>query len=481
MINSALDNSTKKRKSLAATFRRSFVLIVVFSLISTIITYLLSMLLFNFALNSEKINPANYYENKIPVIEKYVESNGIDVLKRDSETELKNIVKGYDFFYQVVDINNKEKYTNFDKKVFNDKSEFQKSINKTISKNNYYVNSIPIFDKEGKLEGAVLIMYKISLIAANSNKILLRFISIFIILVPFLYIILFTIILSKRITKKISRPINILVDGTNKIKEKNLDFDLDYDEDDELGDLCKAFSDMKDELKDSLSKQWQLEQDRVEMVSSLAHDLKSPLSIIKIYSEAILDDNNINDDTKEYIEVIEKNIDKSISLVQQMQYTSEIDNSKLEIKELEINIREFLEEKIEEYKLKANQKKASVGLCVSTDVPEVINVDVEKLERILDNVVSNSIQYIDFGGKVEVSARFENDKIIYSVIDDGVGFDKEDIDKAFDKFYRGDKARQGVHSGLGLYISKQLCEILGGEIKIFNVEKGSKIEFSHKI
>ena len=123
-----------------------------------------------------------------------------------------------------------------------------------------------------------------------------------------------------------------------------------------------------------------------------------------------------------------------------------------------------MEEKIEEYKLKANQKKASVGLCVSTDVP-VINVDVERLERILDNVVSNSIQYIDFGGKVEVSARFENDKIIYSVIDDGVGFDKEDIDKAFDKFYRGDKARQGVHSVLGLYISKQLCEILGGEIK----------------
>lgn len=345
MINSALDNSIKKRKSLAATFRRSFVLIVVFSLISTIITYLLSMLLFNFALNSEKINPANYYENKIPAIEKYVESNGIDVLKRDSETELKNIVKGYDFFYQVVDINNEEKYTNFDKKVFNDKSEFQKSINKTILKNNYYVNSIPIFNKEGKLEGAVLIMYKISLIAANSNKILLRFISIFIILVPFLYIILFTIILSKRIAKKISRPINILVDGTNKIKEKNLDFDLDYDEDDELGDLCKAFSDMKDELKDSLSKQWQLEQDRVEMVSSLAHDLKSPLSIIKIYSEAILDDNNINDDTKEYIEVIEKNIDKSISLVQQMQYTSEIDNSKLEIKELEINIREFWKKK----------------------------------------------------------------------------------------------------------------------------------------
>lgn len=273
-----------------------------------------------------------YYENKIPVIEKYVESNGIDVLKRDSETELKNIVKGYDFFYQVVDINNEEKYTNFDKKVFNDKREFQKSINKTILKNNYYVNSIPIFNKEGKLEGAVLIMYKISLIVANSNKILLRFISIFIILVPFLYIILFTIILSKKIAKKISRPINILVDGTNKIKEKNLDFELDYDEDDELGDLCRAFSDMKDELKDSLSKQWQLEQDRVEMVSSLAHDLKSPLSIMKIYSEAILDDNNINDDTKEYVEVIEKNIDKSISLVQQMQYTSEIDNSKLEKK-----------------------------------------------------------------------------------------------------------------------------------------------------
>ena len=365
--------------------------------------------------------------------------------------------------------------------MFNDKSEFQKSINKTISKNNYYVNSIPIFDKEGNLKGAVLIMYKISLIVANSNKIILRLISIFIILVPFLYIILFTIILSKKIAKKISRPINILVDGTNKIKEKNLDFELNYDEDDELGDLCRAFSDMKDELKDSLSKQWQLEQDRVEMVSSLAHDLKSPLSIMKIYSEAILNDNNINKDTKEYVEVIEKNIDKSVSLVQQMQYTSEIDNSKLEVKKLEINIREFLEEKIEEYRLKAKQKKASVDLHVSKEVPEIITVDIEKLERILDNVVLNSLLYIDFGGKVEIGARFESDKIIYSVIDDGIGFDKEDIDKAFDKFYRGDKARQGVHSGLGLYISKQLCEILGGGIKIFDVEKGSKIEFYHNI
>ncbi len=255
-----------------------------------------------------------------------------------------------------------------------------------------------------------------------------------------------------------------MVDGTNKIKEKNLDFELDYDEGDELGDLCRAFSDMKDELKDSLSKQWQLEQDRVEMVSSLAHDLKSPLSlahdlksplsIMKIYSEAILDDNNINKDTKEYVEVIEKNIDKSVSLVQQMQYTWEIDNSKLEVKKLEINIREFLEEKIEEYRLKAKQKKASVDLHVSKEVPEIITVDIEKLERILDNVVLNSLLYIDFGGKVEIGARFENDKIIYSVIDDGIGFDKEDIDKAFDKFYRGDKARQGVHSGLGLYISK---------------------------
>lgn len=479
-MNSMDIKNYKKRKSLAGKFRLSFVLIVSLSIIFSMITYFLIMIMFNFAINSEKINPANYYENKLPIIENYIQSEGENILLNKNKEKLDKIIKGYNFYYKVVDNENNLIYTNFDGDAFDTKDELQKSINTTVLKNGFYVKTIPVFNKESKIEGCVLIMYKISLISANQNKIFILFILLLTISIPFLYIIIFTILISRKMAKKISEPINILVYGANQIKSKNLDFDIKYNENDELGDLCEAFSDMKDELKNSLIKQWKLENERIEIVESLAHDLKSPLSIIKVYLEVMSEDMDLNKEQNEYLKIIEKNTDKSISLVKQMRYTSDLDNSKLKVDNKQINIREFLKEKVEFYIIQSKEKEANISINVNKNVPEYIFVDVEKLERILDNLISNSIQYIDEKGNIKIEVDSDNDNIFYTISDDGVGFSKEDFEKAFNKFYRGDKARQGVHSGLGLYITKQLCEILDGDIEILDIGKGSKIKFHHR-
>ena len=112
-----------------------------------------------------------------------------------------------------------------------------------------------------------------------------------IIFFPFIFIIVFTFIYAKKLSKEINTPVNILLDASEKIKNKDLDFNIEYSENNELTKLCNAFEEMRINLKNSLIKQWELEQNRRENIANIAHDLKTPLTIISTYSEALMDGN----------------------------------------------------------------------------------------------------------------------------------------------------------------------------------------------
>lgn len=227
-----------------------------------------------------------------------------------------------------------------------------------------------------------------------------------------------------------------------------------------------------------------MEQERIEMVEALAHDLKSPLSIIKAYSEAIADDTNVNEEQQYYLSIMEENIEKSISLVQQMQYTSELDNSSISLIKEPVNLKDYLEQKVINYMLQARSENILVTLEIQNKMPTPVILDINKLERILDNIVSNGLQYTPANGKISILVKIENESIYYRICDTGVGFSAKDMEKVFVKFYRGNEARQskGGHSGLGLYIAKQLIELMGGTITIENSKSGgSCVIFSHSI
>lgn len=118
------------------------------------------------------------------------------------------------------------------------------------------------------------------------------------------------------------------------------------------------------------------------------------------------------------------------------------------------------------------------------EIQDPFFIDAEKLERILDNLVSNSLQYTPSDGEINIAVNVKHDRVYYKISDTGSDFSKRDMEKAFEKFYRGDSARtqKDGNSGLGLYISKQLVEKLGGSIKISNTEAGGAcVEFCHKI
>ncbi|HBG5279346.1 HAMP domain-containing histidine kinase [Clostridioides difficile] len=473
-----------KNQSLIAQFRHTFIFIIIASIVATVITYIFAIYLYIYSLNKD-IYPPNYYERQVPRIEKYINEKNIALLSQSNEEGLKRTIRGDDMLYQVVDNNGNILYGTNPKKLFKTKEElFNNFINKTVRKGGY-IHTVPIKGDNGKIEGAVILFYQVKITFANIRG---RFVFVVIIMAlfsPFLYIVGFTRWLSKRFVKNINQPLHLLIDASKKIKEKDLDFEIDYYSDNELGKLCSAFSEMKDELKGSLSAQWKMEQERVEMVEALAHDLKSPLSIILGYTDALIG-NNTDDNEKlhRYLTVIRENTEKSAALVQKMQYTSDLEKSNIQLNLVPINLPEFLRQKVQDYELQAHQKEVELILKMQGNIQSPIQIDVDRLTRIFDNIISNSLQYTPSGGNISITVKDEKNCISYEICDSGRGFSSKDLKKALDKFYRGDEARQtkGGHSGLGLYIVKQLVEQLGGSVKIENSKSGGAcVKFWHSI
>ncbi|AKP41549.1 TPA: HAMP domain-containing histidine kinase [Clostridioides difficile] len=473
-----------KNQSLITQFRHTFIFIIIASIVATVITYVFALYLYIHSLNKD-IYPPNYYERQVPRIEKYINEKNIALLSQSNEEGLKRTIRGDDMLYQVVDNNGNILYGTNPKKLFKTKEElFNNNINKTVRKGGY-IHTVPIKGDNGKIEGAVILFYQVKITFANIRGRFVFAVIIMALFSPFLYIVGFTRWLSKRFVKNINQPLHLLIDASKKIKEKDLDFEIDYYSDNELGKLCSAFSEMKDELKGSLSAQWKMEQERVEMVEALAHDLKSPLSIILGYTDALIG-NNTDDNEKlhRYLTVIRENTEKSAALVQKMQYTSDLEKSNIQLNLVPINLPEFLRQKVQDYELQAHQKEVELILKMQGNIQSPIQIDVDRLTRIFDNIISNSLQYTPSGGNISITVKDEKNCISYEICDSGRGFSSKDLKKALDKFYRGDEARQtkGGHSGLGLYIVKQLVEQLGGSVKIENSKSGGAcVKFWHSI
>lgn len=473
-----------KTGSLATRFRHTFIKTIAMSIIASILTIALFSLLFVFSLNKD-IYPANYYEQQISGIASYVRERNEALLSASSQKALESTMKGDGILYQVVDADGNILYGTLDNPPYKTKEElFNSFLNTTLLRNGYYIQTVPI-EQDNKTKGAVLLAYTVKTTFINARGRVIFAFFIISLLSPFLYIIGFTLWFSKRFAQEINQPLQLLSDASRKIKNKDLDFTIDYHADNELGKLCDAFSEMQEELKKSLSAQWKMEQDRIEMVAALAHDLKSPLSLILAYSDALVEDNQDgSEELKQYLAVIRENAEKSATLVGRMQYTSELENMGVELHPITVNFPEFLEQKVQTYQLQAQQKSVELALTIKENVPNCIQIDTERLTRILDNLISNSLQYTPARGRIEIQVKTEDDQLCYTVSDTGSGFSAKDLKKAFDRFYRGDDARpiNGGHSGLGLYIVKQLVEQLGGTVKIENVPTGGAcVTFRHKL
>ncbi|SHH81244.1 Signal transduction histidine kinase [Caloranaerobacter azorensis DSM 13643] len=429
---------------------------------------------------------ADYYESKVPFIEKYIENTGDKLLNKGFKTELEKIIPVQGIEYQVLNYKGEMIYGNYKTDIVD--LPF-KSIDKRDKIVVGYFNAeviefIPI-SKNGLAVGMVLLKYHIKPSARNPKyNFLVQYLEQIVVISPFVFIILFTIIFVSKFNKKLSGPLNELLEGANKIKNRNLEFKISYKSNNELGKLCSAFEDMRNELKVTLENQWKLEQDRRYMLEAIAHDLRTPLTIIKGHIEGILYSNKFDEDKFiRYLNLIDKNVDRIIKLIEKMDRIVKLEQQDFKLEFEKCDIVKFLNEKSSDFDRICSLKKINFIMKKDEKLADkfIISTDINALSQILDNIISNSLRYTPINGEIILKVNIEKNTLCFLIDDTGCGFSSRDIKNMFKRFYQGDESRskEKGHYGLGLYIVKTLVEKLGGSITAGNNEMGgARVKFS---
>lgn len=299
----------------------------------------------------------------------------------------------------------------------------------------------------------------------------------------FFVILMLILILLAIITKMIIKPLKRLEAGTKQIAEGNLEHALPVKSNDELGRLSQAFNTMQRELKASIDKQISYEENRKELISSISHDLKTPITSIKGYVEGILDGVA---DTKEkqdkYLEVIYSKANDMDRLIDDLFLFSKLDLNRLPFDMKCVNARSFFNDCIEEVGMDVTGRGIDFVKHINIDETTDIYIDRMNLKRVILNIVQNAIKYMDKDNQqIVFKAEDEGDFVHVSIKDNGQGISETDLMSIFDKFYRADKSRNTAvgGSGLGLSIAKQMIEQFGGKIWAYSdIGVGTTVHFT---
>ncbi len=275
-----------------------------------------------------------------------------------------------------------------------------------------------------------------------------------------------------RVRKKLYKPINVISTLSRNIC--NGDYSQDYllvnevgNEADEISRLIGSFELMRDELKAKQEIEERLRKAEKELISCMSHDLQTPLSTIKAYTEAIRDNVAQNEEEKKrYIEVILKKTNTMISMIKDLLTYSNSQLGQLPMEFSDVMMKGYFGPLLEELKNYAKQKDVELSYSLD-DTDVVLHMDSKRMTQVLYNLVENSMKYmVKSQKKIEISVKVVEGTLNIKVQDNGIGIASEEILYIFDKFYRAEKSRTSSvpGTGLGLSICKYIMEQHGGEI-----------------
>ncbi|MDP4144098.1 MAG: HAMP domain-containing sensor histidine kinase [Bacillota bacterium] len=235
----------------------------------------------------------------------------------------------------------------------------------------------------------------------------------------------------------------------------------------EVGDLTFSFELMRDELKQKQIREESLKKSQQELISCISHDLKTPISTIKAYSEALRDGIARTPKAQEdFVKIIIGKTDLLIDMINELLEYSNIQLKQLDINRQEVYFLEYFIPVMKEIEVFVRQNNMEFFYEIKT-ADMLINIDKRRITEVLYNIVENSMKYIaEKPGKITIEAERQGAYVLIKIKDNGIGISPDDIPYVFDKFYRAEKSRSSSipGSGLGLSICKYIVNEHGGEI-----------------
>lgn len=277
------------------------------------------------------------------------------------------------------------------------------------------------------------------------------------------------LLLTTRFAKKLRLQLVPLFEATSEVAKQNLDFEVGHSNIKEFEDVLISFSHMKESLKASLEQQWKAEQMQKEQIAALAHDLKTPLTVIQGNAD-LISETELDEEQRLYAEYI-----SSSSEQMQLYIRTLIDISRAatgyQLNIEDIDLPAYVEQLQGQIDALCQTKK--IGLQIEIEnLPAVLSADKLLLERAIMNVVNNALDYSPQDSSISISMTGDEGSLQISVTDAGPGFSQEDLLHAEEQFYMADRSRSSnLHFGMGLFITKSIVRQHGGQLILSNSEK----------
>ena len=323
-----------------------------------------------------------------------------------------------------------------------------------------YVKQIDFLFQDGS-QGSIFVITKMN--SLISKHLLVDM------LIAIVVILIFTsVMLTRWIQKGVFIPVNELNVAMRKIQEGDYDYVLQTDEKGEIGDLYRNYEDMRMQLKESLEEKIQQENTNKELISNISHDLKTPITAIKGYVEGIMDGvADTSEKMDKYIKTIYHKANDMDKLINELTIYSGIDNNRIPYNFHRINVADYFGDCVEEVGLELDSHNIQLNYSNLVESDTVVIADPEQMKKVINNIISNSVKYMDKAhGVIDIRILDEEDSIRIELEDNGKGIAAKDLPRIFERFYRTDASRNSAQggSGIGLSIVKKIIEDHGGYI-----------------
>lgn len=277
-----------------------------------------------------------------------------------------------------------------------------------------------------------------------------------------------TLVVSSYMSKKFTRPIQILKNAAHEIASGNLNVKINYKEEDELGELAKSMNTMVKQL--SITDKF-----RKDLIANISHDLKTPLGLIRGYSEMLLDYYGEDKEKREkYLNTVIKETERMSKLVDDVLQLSKLQSGMVEVKEETIDLEKLIFEILDIFEIQILEKNIEVRL---ENLKVKVVADREMIKRAIINIISNAIASMENGGTLSITAELQDKDVLIKISDTGCGIPEKDLEHIFDRFYKGNKSG----TGLGLAIVKEILTLHQSDFGIRSKEgEGTTFYFTLK-
>jgi len=478
------DYMSRLHKHLVFTNIAIMIVPILITVIITSIYVFISYTLFDTSISSDSIK-------NLASVEYELFTSNSSTLQKNPELLLdKDFQK--DLTIRLSDINTDVIIIKNNKTIYSSRDFSQMDIEKCLnfSKHNYIQSTVDLDGTDYTVKvinqtfpdttaGFVILLAKV-----DKDVIASKGFIIFVAVTFFLTFILTNLILTYSFSKSIVKPILRLKNAASEISCGNLAHEVVVEGHSEIKDLCQSFEQMRLKLKESVYTQAKFEDNRKMLISSISHDLKTPITSIKGYVEGILDGvANSPEKVEKYLKTIYSKAVQVDSMIDDLLFHSKLDLNQMPFNFERTDVFTFFRHCIEE--VEPELEKANIKIELINMLPDYrfLYIDRAQIRRVVLNILDNSKKYMNKEeGKIEVTLREKDNNIIVQIKDNGAGIPKNDLPFIFDKFYRADTARSTkAGSGLGLAITKQIIE--GHQGKIWSISKeneGTSILFSLK-